>query len=157
MSTPYKETVDGYESQMAVNYLGHFLLTHRLIPQLIAGSNNNDGKNARIVNVSSCIHKVSEIDYDDFHCKWVNIFKGALIFKSIPSRNFYYPPDAYAKSKLAQVYFTKYLDLFLKEKGLKIQVHAPHPGIVNTDLFEHSSNTYIPWFKDIFYKVSWFF
>lgn len=42
----------------------------------------------------------------------------------------------------------------MREKGLNIQVHATHPGIVNTDLFEHSSNTYIPWFKDIFYKVN---
>jgi NAD(P)-dependent dehydrogenase (short-subunit alcohol dehydrogenase family) len=70
------------------------------------------------------------------------------------SRNYYYPGDAYAKSKLAQVYFTKHLATILKEKGLNIQVHACHPGIVNTDLFEHSSNTYIPWFKDIFYKVN---
>lgn len=42
----------------------------------------------------------------------------------------------------------------MKERNLNIQVHATHPGIVNTDLFEHSSNTYIPWFKNIFYKVS---
>ena len=69
MSTPYHETIDGFESQMAVNYIGHFLLTHRLLPQLIAGSECNDGKNTRIVNVSSCIHRVAEIDYDDFHCK----------------------------------------------------------------------------------------
>lgn len=71
-------------------------------------------------------------------------------------RKYYYPGDAYAKSKLAQVYFTKHLQTILKEKNLKIQVHACHPGIVNTDLFEHSSNTYIPWFKDIFYKVKLF-
>lgn len=38
-----------------------------------------------------------------------------------------------------------------------MQAHAPHPGIVNTDLFEYSSNTYIPWFKDVFYKVCSFF
>lgn len=69
MSTPYHETLDGFESQMAVNYLGHFLLTHRLLPQLIAGSECNDGKNSRIVNVSSCIHRISEMDYEDFHCK----------------------------------------------------------------------------------------
>lgn len=68
-------------------------------------------------------------------------------------RQYYYPGDAYAKSKLAQVFFTKHLDNLIQEKGLKIQVHSTHPGIVNTDLFEHSSNTYIPWFKDIFYKV----
>lgn len=57
------------------------------------------------------------------------------------------------KSKLAQVLFTKHLENLLRQKGLRVQAHSAHPGIVNTDLFEHSSNTYIPWFKDIFYKV----
>ena len=69
MCTPYKETKDGFESQMAINYIGHFLLTHLLMPQLIAGSRNNDGHNVRIVNVSSCVHKFTDIDYEDFHCK----------------------------------------------------------------------------------------
>lgn len=154
MATPYEETKDGFESQMAVNYLGHFLLTHRLLPQLIAGS--NDGKNARIVNVSSCIHRVAEIDFEDFHSKYEflkKLLKNILTNDLTFFRKSYYPADAYGKSKLAQVYFTKYLEMMLREKGLKIQVHAAHPGIVDTDLFKHSSNTYIPWFKQIFYKV----
>lgn len=74
MATPYKETKDGFESQMAVNYTGHFLLTHLLLPQLIAGSRNNDGKNARVVNVSSCAHRTTDMDFDDFHCKSVENF-----------------------------------------------------------------------------------
>lgn len=72
MATPYKETRDGFESQMAVNYLGHFLLTHLLMPLLIAGSKANDGKNARIVNVSSCVHRVANMNYEDFNCKYVH-------------------------------------------------------------------------------------
>jgi NAD(P)-dependent dehydrogenase (short-subunit alcohol dehydrogenase family) len=69
MFTPYNLTADGFESQMAINHMGHFLLTHLLMPQLIAGSNDNDGQNVRIVNVSSCVHKKCVINYDDFHCK----------------------------------------------------------------------------------------
>lgn len=69
MCVPYALTNDGYESHMAINYIGHFLLTHLLMPQLIAGSQNNDGKNVRIVNVSSCVHRLTDIDYEDFHCK----------------------------------------------------------------------------------------
>lgn len=69
MATPYKETADGFESQMAINYLGHFLLTHLLLPQLIAGSNDNSDKNVRIVNVSSCVHRICEMNYEDFHCR----------------------------------------------------------------------------------------
>lgn len=70
------------------------------------------------------------------------------------SRKYYYPIDAYCNSKLAQVYFSKHLNILLKAKDLKVQVHSVHPGIVNTDLFEHSTNTAIPWFKNLFYKVS---
>jgi NAD(P)-dependent dehydrogenase (short-subunit alcohol dehydrogenase family) len=69
MCTPYKETKDGFESQMAINYLGHFLLTHLLMPQMISGSKDNDGSSVRIVNVSSCVHKFTDIDYDDFNAK----------------------------------------------------------------------------------------
>jgi NAD(P)-dependent dehydrogenase (short-subunit alcohol dehydrogenase family) len=70
------------------------------------------------------------------------------------SRKYYYPIEAYCNSKLAQVLFAKHLNGLLKEKELKIQVHAVHPGIVNTELFEYSTTTAIPWFKNLFYKVS---
>lgn len=82
-------------------------------------------------------------------------FTSLIIYSSIYScfSNYYYPADAYNKSKLAQVLFTKHMEVICKEQGLKIQSHAPHPGIVNTDLFENTSTTYIPWFKSIFYKV----
>jgi NAD(P)-dependent dehydrogenase (short-subunit alcohol dehydrogenase family) len=69
MCTPYKETKDGFESQMAVNYIGHFLLTHLLMMELVAGSRDNGGRNARIVNVTSCVYKAGSIDYEDFNCK----------------------------------------------------------------------------------------
>jgi dehydrogenase/reductase SDR family protein X len=48
---PYTLTKDGFESAFAINYLGHFLLTHLLMPRLIAAGTND--KAARIVNVSS--------------------------------------------------------------------------------------------------------
>lgn len=47
----YMLTKDGFESVFATNYLGHFLLTHLLMPRLIAAG--TDDKAARIVNVSS--------------------------------------------------------------------------------------------------------
>lgn len=153
MCTPYKETKDGFESQMAINYLGHFLLTHLLMPNLIAGSRDNDGKNVRIVNVSSCVHKICDLDYEDFNCKWVcRWFKMAIDFINI-CRNFYYPADAYNKSKLAQVLFTKSLEKLFAENQLAIQSTSLHPGIVNTDLFEHSSTDYVPWVRKLFFKV----
>lgn len=35
-----------------------------------------------------------------------------------------------------------------------VQLHAVHPGVVDTDLFIHSSTTYVPWFKKLFFKVN---
>ena len=55
MCPPFRETKDGYESQFAVNYLGHFLLTHLLIPQLKAAAKSSK-VNSRVVNVTSVVH-----------------------------------------------------------------------------------------------------
>lgn len=65
MAAPFEITEDGFESQLAINYLGHFLLTHLLLPQLKAAGIANC--NSRIVNVSSCIHLVGRINFDDIH------------------------------------------------------------------------------------------
>lgn len=65
MVTPYFLTEDGYEGQFATNYLGHFLLTHLLMPQLRAAGTQQ--LNSRIVNVSSCANFVGDIDMDDIN------------------------------------------------------------------------------------------
>lgn len=67
MAAPFKLTEDGYESHMAINYLGHFLLTHLLLPELKAAGTDNC--HSRIVNVSSCVHSLGVIDYKDINCK----------------------------------------------------------------------------------------
>ena len=67
MATPYNLTEDGFESQFAINYLGHFLLTHLLLPNLKAAGRKSC--NARIVNVSSCAHLSGSINFDDINGK----------------------------------------------------------------------------------------
>lgn len=99
---------------MAVNYIGHFLLTHLLMPQLIAGGNELK-TNSRIVNVSSCAHHAGKINYDDFN-----------------NHEYYHPGMAYSASKLAQVLFTRSLNQLCKENNWKVQSIASHPGIVDT-------------------------
>uniref|UniRef100_A0A2M4DM74 Putative dehydrogenase with different specificities related to short-chain alcohol dehydrogenase n=1 Tax=Anopheles darlingi TaxID=43151 RepID=A0A2M4DM74_ANODA len=133
MSVPFKLTDDGFESHMAINYYGHFLLTHLLLPQLKAAGTPEC--KARVVNVASCVHKIGEIDYND-----INKLKN------------YYPADAYNQSKLAQVLFAKHLNLVFEEDGLPILSNSLHPGVVNTDLFEHSSTNYIPWVRALLFK-----
>ena len=55
-----KITEDGHESQMSTNYLGHFLLTHLLMPALTKAATDPKNKGVRIVNVSSCAHYFGE-------------------------------------------------------------------------------------------------
>lgn len=67
MATPYHLTEDGIESQFAINYLGHFLLTHLLLPSLKAAGTKD--LRARIVNVSSCVHLLGYINFNDINSK----------------------------------------------------------------------------------------
>uniref|UniRef100_A0A224YVG0 Dehydrogenase n=1 Tax=Rhipicephalus zambeziensis TaxID=60191 RepID=A0A224YVG0_9ACAR len=117
MLVPYRETENRFESHMSINYLGHCLLTALLLPLLIAASSK--GQTARIVNVSSCVHKVGRMNIDDLN-----------------SRKTYSCYNGYAQSKLAQVLFTKALGRHLKAKGIPVTVNCVHPGIVNTQLYQ---------------------
>lgn len=67
MFAPYKISAEGYESHFVVNYLGHFLLQHLLMPLLKAAG--KEDKRARIVNVSSCANLVGRINYKDINAE----------------------------------------------------------------------------------------
>lgn len=80
----YKLTEDGIETQLAVNHIGHFYLTHLLLPALKRGG--NIAESARVVNVTSCAH-----------------YPGKIYFEDINMKEHYDTTAAYAQSKLAQV------------------------------------------------------
>lgn len=65
MSTPFELTVDGFESQLAINYLGHFYLTHLLTPQLRAAGTTE--RRSRVVNVSSVANVAGDVNLDDIN------------------------------------------------------------------------------------------
>lgn len=119
MFAPQKETKDGFDQQWSTNYLSHFYLTVLLLPLLKAGSRPK--QNSRVVNVSSCAHRVGRMNFNDINLK--KNFNTYIM---------------YAQSKLAQLISTKHLQNLLEKKQLGIQVYAVHPGIVNTDLFQYS-------------------
>ncbi|KAM7342257.1 polyprenol dehydrogenase [Cochliomyia hominivorax] len=134
MFAPYKLSPEGFESHFAINYLGHFLLQHLLLPLLKAAG--KEDQRARIVNVSSCAHLLGRINYDD-----------------INGKKYYYPGAAYSQSKLAQILSTRHLQSLLDQENAHVQVIAIHPGIVDTDLFEHSATTSVPLFKKLMFKT----
>ena len=116
MFGPRKVTVDGYESQLATNYLGHFLLTSLLLPHL---ANTGD---ARVVNVSSAASYLgSWLDWSD----WTSLAR------------YYNPEQAYGNSKAAQILFTRQLTKLLQQRRSNVRCYSIHPGIVFTDLYTH--------------------
>ncbi|XP_060532700.1 retinol dehydrogenase 13-like [Cylas formicarius] len=111
---PGSKTADGFESQIGVNHLGHFLLTNLLLDVL------KDSAPSRIINVSSVAHQRGRIKKDDFN-----------------SDKSYDPAEAYAQSKLANILFTR--ELANRLQGTGVTVNAVHPGIVDTDITRHMS------------------
>ncbi len=119
MNTDEGKTKDGFETQIGVNHLGHFLLTELLVPLL------EKGAPSRIVNVSSCFHdkamgRDGKIVIDD------------LFFES----RTYDGWEAYAQSKLANLLHARALTKHLE--GKDIVAVSVHPGWVRTELMRHS-------------------
>jgi NAD(P)-dependent dehydrogenase (short-subunit alcohol dehydrogenase family) len=111
MALPRSLTEDGFEMQFGTNHLGHFALTARLFAALDRGSN------ARVVNVSSLVHKSGSIRFDDLH-----------------GERSYGKWSAYSQSKLANLLFTYELDRRLRAANSPVIVAACHPGYANTNL-----------------------
>lgn len=114
MIPPFSKTEDGFESQMGVNYFGHFLLTNLLFPTL------KNTKEARIITLSSIAHKRGRIDFDN-----LNAEKG------------YSKMGAYGQSKLACLMFAYELDRRIKVANLDMIALSAHPGASNTNLGQH--------------------
>lgn len=110
MRTPLMRNARGFESQLATNHLGHFQLTARLWPALVAAGG------ARVVSLSSRGHARNGVDFDDPH------------FHRRP----YDAYAAYAQSKTANVLFTVALDARGRSRG--VRAFAVHPGAIVTDL-----------------------
>jgi NAD(P)-dependent dehydrogenase (short-subunit alcohol dehydrogenase family) len=105
------ETEDGFEATFGVNHLGHFALTNLLLDLLRASP---DG--GRVVNVSSDAHKGARrgLDFDDLQSE--HRYSGAAV---------------YARSKLANILFTRQLSRRLADD--RVTANALHPGFVRSD------------------------
>ncbi|ORW96373.1 oxidoreductase [Mycobacterium szulgai] len=108
MAAPYSLTLDGFESQIGTNHLGHFALTNLLLPKLTD----------RIVTVSSIAHWPGRVNLDDLNWK----------------KRRYSPWLAYSQSKLANLLFTSELQRRLAAAGSALRALAAHPGYSHTNL-----------------------
>ncbi|XP_068928976.1 polyprenol dehydrogenase isoform X2 [Petaurus breviceps papuanus] len=118
MMVPQRKTVDGFEEQFGVNYLGHFLLTNLLLD--ILKKTGSPSHNARVVTVSSATHYVGELNMED-----------------LQSRHCYSPCGAYAQSKLALVLFSYRLQQLLASEGSPVTANVVDPGVVDTMLYKN--------------------
>lgn len=106
----------GLELQFATNHIGHFQLTARLWPALVAA------QEARVVSVSSRGHRFSPVVFDD------------LGFE----RRAYDRWAAYGQSKTANVLFA--LELDRRGQAAGVRTFSVHPGgILDTNLAKHLS------------------
>src|SRR3954454_11216999 len=61
MAIPLRRTADDFEMQFGTNHLGHFALTGRLLPLLLAVDQ------PRVVTTSSQAHRIGKMRWDDLH------------------------------------------------------------------------------------------
>lgn len=113
MACPKSTTVDGFETQLGTNHLGHFVLVNRIASLLQPGS--------RLVNLSSAGHRFADVDLDDPN------------FEHSPYAEFI----AYGRSKTANVLFAVEFDHRHKARG--VRATALHPGVIHTELSRHMS------------------
>ena len=112
MACPLARDARGFESQFATNHLGHFQLTARLWPMLVAGQ-------ARVVALSSSGHARNGLDLDDVHFE----------------HRAYDKWTAYAQAKSANALFALHLDRWGAASG--VRAFAVDPGGIHTPLQRH--------------------
>ena len=117
MSLPQRTvSVDGFEMQLATNYLGHFALTGQLLPLL------RRGMDTRVVQVSSIAHRF-----------------GAIRFYDMQFERDYSPFKAYSQSKLALLIFALELQRRSDSGDWRLLSAAAHPGYARTNLVEQDA------------------
>lgn len=104
-------TEDGFELQWGANYLGPFLLTHLLLPQLQAARTGD----ARVIHLASVAHSVGRINE-----------------KTWRGRRFYFTFSAYAQSKMGNLMFSNAL---ARRLPAGVTSNALHPGNVRSEIW----------------------
>lgn len=129
MFPPYRETEDGYESQLQINYLSHFYLIQLLLDKLKETGTDNSW--SRIINVSSSMHHLGNPDLEKLAQRCEHWYE-------------YSSHASYCDSKLAIVASSNLLDKRLRDNYDRVSVCAVHPGVVRSNLWNNLS-----WFSSL--------
>ncbi|XP_013625743.1 short-chain dehydrogenase TIC 32 B, chloroplastic-like isoform X2 [Brassica napus] len=124
MFCPYQLSEDEIELQFATNHIGHFLLTNLLLDTMKTTAKTS-GVEGRILNLSSIAH--------------IYTYKEGIKFDSINDICCYSDKRAYGQSKLANILHANELSRQLQEEGVNITVNSVHPGLILTNLFQHTA------------------
>ncbi|HEY8319811.1 MAG TPA: oxidoreductase [Amnibacterium sp.] len=108
MAVDEARSADGFELQLATNFLGAFALTGLLLPRLTD----------RVVMLSSQAHRIGRIALDDLNWR----------------RRSYSRWLAYGQSKLADLMFAYDLQHRFTAAGSRLRAVAAHPGAASTNL-----------------------
>ena len=124
MGPDFSLSIEGIESQMATNHIGHFLLTKLLWENL------EQAANPRVISLSSVVHRRGNLRNLD-----LEKLKGA-------NPKSYDRWQRYADTKLACLFFARELDLRAKQAGSKVISIAAHPGWAITGLQDNFPNRF---------------
>jgi len=116
--TPDIKTKDGFEMQMGINHLGHFVLTSNLVGIL------SSTKNSRVVTVGSMNGEQGDMNFDNI------FFEGE--YQAMP---------AYNQSKLATHLFAYELGKRFENAGLLIDSLAANPGFIKSNILKDNAYT----------------
>ena len=110
MATPERRNSKGWESQFAINHLGHFALFAHLVDLLLKRPG------ARVVALSSLAHRICDVELQDWNWDQAE----------------YHKWRAYGRSKSANALFALGVNDRFEARGLK--AYSVHPGGIMTDL-----------------------
>jgi NAD(P)-dependent dehydrogenase (short-subunit alcohol dehydrogenase family) len=111
------QSADGFELQFATNFLGHYVLTLRLLPLILTAAGPS------VTSISSVAAQF-----------------GRISFKDLQSERHYIPYRAYAQSKLADLLFAQQLARVATERNWDLMSNAAHPGLTRTNLLNARLN-----------------
>lgn len=112
MSPQLESTAQGFEKQIGVNFLGHYLWTLKLLPLV------RKSEQGRLIHLASMMHLMGTIQFDQFKYEDVKRYNGVL---------------RYGNSKLANLLFSQ--ALADKLKNTTVTSNALHPGGVDSEIY----------------------